>query len=391
MSNKKLFTSENRRPPHVASLTAAGGALGVVGVTGAAAGRLLESYFLSGTGKPVQLAVQEARFGHWRHLATGAVEPVVLVRTAPDGWEIHSHGGRAVAESIVRSLCAAGGVEFSDRDWANHPDRTAGISLQRRLAQAGGWRAAQILSRQLAGRFDAEIKSIEQLIAMARDATASDLLEARNDLQRLGRAARIGQRLPAPWRVVLRGAVNAGKSSLVNALAGYARSLVAALAGTTRDLLETRLVLDGWEIELVDTAGEPQPQELLSDAVERIGIERGRTAAATADLVLELAPATEFLNGRGWAPTDATRRLVVATKADLLPPGGADTLAAECSLILTSALTRSGIDRLAAAIIQQLVPEAAAGDLDRGVPVTAEQLQRVERLQERLDLLSPKN
>lgn len=391
MSNKKLFNSENRRRPQVRVLTAVGGALGIVGVAGAAASRLLEHFFVSGTGRPGQLRVEEARFGRWRHAATGEAEPVVLVRTAPDCWELHAHGGRAVAESIVSGLCAAGGGECPVDEWPGAPEGIPVRLLQNRLAQAGGWRAAQILSRQLAGRFDAEIRSIEQLIATACPSEPPDLLEARRVLQRLRRAARIGQRLPTPWRVVLRGAVNVGKSSLVNALAGYARSLVSPLAGTTRDLLQTRLVLDGWEIELVDTAGEQQHQSSPPTAVEQVGIERGRTAAHTADLVLELIPVTELVDGHAMTPDGIEQRVAVATKADLLPPGVAETVAGAGSVILTSALTGTGIDRLAETIIRQLVPEAAAGYLDHGVPVTAEQLQQVEQLQLRVDqLLKPR-
>ena len=119
-----------------------------------------------------------------------------------------------------------------------------------------------------------------------------------------------------PWRVVLGGAVNAGKSSLVNALVGHARSIVTAVPGTTRDLVETRIVLDGWEVDLVDTAGLRGAAEGV-DAVERAGIDRAVAAAEDADLVLRIAPA-----GGGPPPAPAhSRELVVVTKGDLLGTG----------------------------------------------------------------------
>lgn len=384
MPNKNWLQSENHLPVRLALLTAPGGGLGVVGVSGSAAARLLELLFVSRTAGLDQVAVGGVCFGSWQHQPSGRTEPTVLTRTAANGWEIHAHGGRAVAESIVSGLCAAGGVEVSQQEWLDNPDSSADGSIQWRLMHAGGWREAQILSRQLSGQFDAEITSISQIIETADRSATAKLQQAQDDLRRLRRAGRIGQRLPTSWRVVLRGPVNVGKSSLVNALAGYARSLVSPLAGTTRDLLETRLTLDGWQIELVDTAGEQQ-QALVRGCTEQSGIERGRNAATTADLVLELRLATELLKGPMLTEDDSHRRLVVATKADLLPLGGTDAILEDNAIILTSAQTRTGVDRLAETIIHRLVPEAVAGDLEQGVPITAKQIQCVAQLQKRLD------
>ncbi|NBP82044.1 hypothetical protein EBU58_15305, partial [bacterium] len=234
----------------------------IVGVAGVSAERVIEPFIGTVPTRLERLAVGAAWFASWRHQALAVMEPVMLVRVAADCWEVHSHGGKLVSESIVSSVCEAGAIECSGREWPGTLDESGKRSIRRRLVQAGGWRAAQILSRQLAGYFDAEVVSIEQFASECDlDATAG-LFEAEHNLLRLERAARVGLRLPTPWRVVLRGVVNAGKSSLVNALAGYARSLVSPLAGTTRDLVETRLVLDGWEIELVDTAGETKSREV---------------------------------------------------------------------------------------------------------------------------------
>ena len=361
-----------------------GGALSVVGVVGSAAGLLLEPFLRIVSRQPERLQVGEARFCGWRHQSLAVVEPVMLVRTATDSWEVHSHGGRAVADSIVSALCDAGGIECSGSEWQETLDASGNGSVRRRLAQAEGWRAAQILSRQLAGYLEAELGSIEQLVTQSTSIDTTSVLKVEHNLLRLERAARVGLRLPIPWRVVLRGVVNAGKSSLVNALAGYARSLVSPLAGTTRDLLETRLVLDGWEIELVDTAGEIQSQHLPPAAVELAGIKRGQTAVSTADLVLELTPAPNLLNSMSQFVDNTGKRLVVATKADLLQPTEIPGITAEGNVILTSALTNSGVDRLAEAIVRRLVPEAANGDLDRGVPVTTGQLRRVQQVRQKI-------
>jgi len=368
----------------VALLTATGGALSIVGVAGVSAERVIEPFTGIGPTRQERLAVGEARFANWRHQALAVMEPVMLVRVAADCWEVHSHGGKLVSESIVSSVCEAGAIECSGSEWPGTLDESGKRSIRSRLAQAGGWRAAQILSRQLAGHFDAEISSVEQVVNDSSVAATAGLFKAEHNLRRLERAARVGLRLPVPWRVVLRGVVNAGKSSLVNALAGYSRSLVSPLAGTTRDLLETRLVLDGWEIELVDTAGEIQLREELPAAVELAGIMRGRAAAGTADLVLELTPAQDLLRTAVQVREDTGQRLVVATKADLLQPDETARITAGGHVIPTSAVTRAGVERLAEAIIQRLVPEAAEGDLDQGVPITSGQFQHVQQLQQRL-------
>ena len=171
------------------------------------------------------------------------------------------------------------------------------------------------------------------------------------------------------------GPVNAGKSSLVNALAGHARSIVTPQPGTTRDLVTTRVVLGGWEVELIDTAGERPPGEAVS-ATERAGIALAADARARADLVLAVATVDD-LPPRAAGP----RELVVLTKADL----GAAPATVPAGGVVTSAVTGLGIDELAAAIVAALVPEDADDpDLLAGpVPFTERQVEaiRTERLQ----------
>lgn len=356
-------------------------------VQGTAATELLTEFFSSGQADPADLDIEAVAFGTWRHQARdGRREPVVLVRTGQDCFEIHAHGGRAVVESIVGGLCSRGGCEQIAAEVLGGGRSPSIASLESRLIQAGGRRAAQILSRQLAGRFGADIHRLERLYESAAVGQAAAVAEAGEMLRRLDRAARIGLRLPSPWRVVLRGPVNVGKSSLVNALAGYARSLVSPLAGTTRDVLETSLILDGWELELMDTAGTREPAGAPGGSIEQAGIARGQAAAATADLVLDLLPAIAIEAEATPAVTGSSRRLLVGTKADLLSDAARDKLAGQ--VLLTSARFGAGLEQLAAAMIEQLVPEAAAGFLDGGVPVTAAERLALQQLQQRFDQLA---
>ena len=107
------------------------------------------------------------------------------------------------------------------------------------------------------------------------------------------------------WR-----AANVGKSSLVNALAGYQRSVVTETPGTTRDVVSASLAIDGWPVELIDTAG----QRGVADPLEEQGIARGRLAVAAADLCLWVVDVTA---DPIWPDGDAGNPIRVINKSDL--------------------------------------------------------------------------
>lgn len=371
------------------------GALGVVGVAGPEAVALVASLFAAHGKKPLANRPDGALcVGYWvgcRGEADAdrlrATEEVVVVRRSQTSLEVHCHGGLAASEAVIQSVESRGGVRQSWPEWlAGGPmpvcetdnetlqtsptictktDSESWIEIEAReaLCRAGGPKAARIASRQLAGAMERELERLGELVK-ARDRAAADRL-----VDRLRRAARIGLRLGRPWRVVMAGAVNAGKSSLVNAMAGYARSLVSAEPGTTRDVLETRLVLDGWEIDLIDTAG---LREDASSEVECAGIDRAVAAVAAADLVLRISESGSDLSllCRG--------ELLVFSKCDLAPAG----FAAPPRAIRTSTVTGRGIEELAAAIVRHLVPEEHDDPtlLAGAVPLTDRQMQEIHSI-----------
>lgn len=368
-------------PPQVALLTPVGrGALAVVGVLGPDATRLVARLFAPRGARPLHDAdrhgegngVAEVRFGRWLGHAGGVGEDVVaVVRPGGDRIEVHCHGGTAAAEGVITSLEAAGARRVSWHHWlASLGEADWAIEVREALARVRGPKAARILSRQLAGAWDLAWRRLQAA------AEADRVSEVVADGTRLLAAARVGLRLTRPWRVVLVGRVNVGKSSLVNALAGHARCIVTPVPGTTRDLVETRLVLDGWEIDLVDTAG-LRPGDEPVDAVERAGIERAIAAAAAADLVVRVVPA----DGDEPAATASPRQLLVRSRADLAVQGGATGMEAADSLT-TSAVTGLGIAALAAAIVARLVPEEHADPtlLTGAVPVTPRQADALRDL-----------
>src|SRR4029453_3197945 len=94
--------------------------------------------------------------------------------------------------------------------------------------------------------------AVRQVVA---EITREDWSDAVELLGAVLEFAELGQHLTAPWRVVLAGPPNVGKSSLINALAGYQRTIVSHVPGTTRDVVTTTTAIDGWPVELADTAG----------------------------------------------------------------------------------------------------------------------------------------
>lgn len=378
-----------RRPAtRVAVLTPGGrGALAVVGICGPQALAAVDAVFRPRGGGPVQRRADGSIcFGRWLGQATAAGEDVVVVRHAADTCEIHCHGGLAASAAVVGSLVAAGATAVSWETWLSNcgggtAAAPAAIEAGIAIARAAGPQAARILARQIAGALDREIGRIRGLRAVGDDQAA------RAACDRLLRAGRIGRRLTTPWRVVVLGPVNAGKSSLVNALAGHARSLVSPLPGTTRDLVVTRVVLGGWDVELIDTAG-LRVDEPDSD-VERTGIDRARAAEAAADLVLRVTAADDVAP-RQTAPTaagdlerpplPAPPVIDVISKADL----GVDRtrLASDPAAVLTSVRSGEGIELLATRIGAAIIPELTLDpDLLAGaVPFTPAQLALIAEL-----------
>jgi tRNA modification GTPase len=175
-----------------------------------------------------------------------------------------------------------------------------------------------------------------------------DVASARTLVDGLARWTALGRRLTEPWRVVVAGAPNAGKSSLINALAGYQRSVVAPTPGTTRDVVTTRIAVDGCPVELADTAG------IRDDAgtLEQQGIERARRASAEADLVLWVLDASAE---PVWPEAETKTHRLVINKIDLQ---AAWDLTQASDAARVSALTGEGISALCACVARWLVPDA---------------------------------
>ncbi len=161
-----------------------------------------------------------------------------------------------------------------------------------------------------------------------------------------------GRRLINPWQIVLVGKTNAGKSSLLNALLGYQRSLVDHAAGTTRDVLTAVTAVAGWPVELADTAG----SRAAASALESEGISRAALCVASADLVLVVSDVSTAWSEEDdqWVRIAPHAPIIVHNKCDLVasvPPDRPTGVA-------TSALTAVGLSELLEVVAKRLVPNS---------------------------------
>jgi tRNA modification GTPase len=332
-------------PTWIACLTPPGqSALATLGLYGPRAWEALRNVFRRRSGGELDEKPAIGRFWLGRLGSEIADEVVVAVKAAePVPWlEVHGHGGREVVRFLIelfrdQGLQLCRWEDFLRKANADALSAAAAIAL----AEATTLRTASILLDQHQGALGAALDAIRQ--ALERGETGA----AQERLTQLARYTTVGQHLTRPWRVVVAGAPNVGKSSLVNALAGYQRSIVAATPGTTRDVVTTRLALDGWLIELADTAGQREEAEGL----EEQGIRRARAMAADADLCLWL------LDGSAppvWPDESLAAVQYVINKCDL--PSVWDH-ASVSDGVRVSARTGDGLGELCSIVVARLVPD----------------------------------
>jgi tRNA modification GTPase len=257
----------------------------------------------------------------------------------------------------------------SEEEWL----RSSGEAwLERRARQvlqhATTARTAQFAVEQLNGRLR---EALDQLL---QSAAQGDAARVEGLAAQLLERAPVGEHLDRPWRIALVGPPNVGKSSLFNALLGYTRAIVSARAGTTRDVVRAQTAVDGWPIELQDTAG----VRATDDEIEQQAIDRAHQARQQADLRLAVVDCQQGLVDahRPFAQMPAV--IWVWNKSDMGNPpasssgeaGGTD-LVTNGRQVQVSARTGEGLDRLLVAIGNRLVPHppppGAAIPLDRQI------------------------
>jgi tRNA modification GTPase len=271
---------------------------------------------------------------------------VTVQQTTPvSSVEIHCHGGtetvRWLLEILENQGCRVCTWTELEQATTTDPWKTA-ASLE--LVKASTVRTAAILLDQYHGAFARALVDIQAAL------TNQDLPETTRLLDLLARYANVGRHLTVPWKVAVVGPPNVGKSSLVNALAGFQRSLVTPTPGTTRDLVTTLIAVDGWPVELIDTAGLREE----SGSVEAQGIVLARNAAARADLCLWLLDASAPPIWPEPNLRDDSKFKLVVNKIDRPPAWEIK----QSDVLQVSALTGAGLPEFVEAIARWLVPNS---------------------------------
>jgi tRNA modification GTPase len=338
-------------------------AIGVVRVSGPQAGTALKA--LAGRlPEPRHASLAALRDVHGAPLDSALILwfPGPATATGEDLAELHLHGGRAVVAAVEAALGAmpdlrpAVAGEFTRRAFDNGridlaeaeglADLLAAETESQRVQALG--LASGHVSRAVAGWQDrllgltagaeAELNFADEDDVEVGESVAQRLIAGMGDL-----AGELGEWLARPaaeviaegLSVVIAGPPNAGKSTLINALAQRELAIVSPIEGTTRDVIETPLALDGIAMRFSDTAG---IRAESTDAIEKIGIDRARTAVEGADILLWLG-----------APKDVPghpRTILIAAQSDRWRgDAAAEAGAAHCDLVL-SAATGEGMDKL---------------------------------------------
>ena len=311
--------------------------------------------------------------------------PAPATYTGDDVVELSAHGSPVVLGAILGACCAAGARPAAPGEFT----RRAFLAGKLDLAQAEGVadliaatseRGARLAADQLAGRLSERVRAIGKAIAALRarveaaidfpeegidlpgeTATAVETAAIRASIAALAATFREGRLVREGVRVAICGRPNAGKSSLLNGLAGGDRAIVHHAPGTTRDVIAETVSLGGIAFHLRDTAG----LRVGADDVEALGIARTRSEIAAADLVLAVFDGATPLSTDDEsliAALDPSKAVVAINKSDLPQRLDRARLTAHIggAPVATSAKTGAGLNDLAAALTARAGADAAA-------------------------------
>jgi len=276
--------------------------------------------------------------------------------TGEDVVEIQGHGGPVIQDLLLKEVIHLGARqaragEFSERAFLNDKIDLAQAEAIADLIDSATVQAAKGAMRSLQGEFSEKVNALlkelinlrmyveaaidfpdEEIDFLADDKVRNSIESVQTSLENTLKQAGQGAILRNGLRLVIAGKPNAGKSSLLNALAGFDAAIVTDVAGTTRDTVTETIDVDGLPVHIIDTAGLRDSHDL----VEKIGIERARKAINEADHVLHILDATQTGLGSDISGDNTT---LVYNKVDLN-----DSLKTDD--IKVSALTGEGLSEL---------------------------------------------
>lgn len=289
------------------------GGIGVIRVSGANVKAIAEA-LLGALPRPRTAALRAFVGADGEPIDTGLALyfPAPSSFTGEDVLEVHAHGGPTVLDMLLTRVLQLGARmaepgEFSRRAFLNEKLDLTQAEAIADLIDAGSAEAARAALRSMRGEFSDAVRSLTEAVIETRmhveaaidfpeeeiDFLADEQLRGRLDnalalSSQISAEARQGALLREGMTVVIAGKPNAGKSSLLNKLAGYSAAIVTDIPGTTRDILRERIDIDGMPLHVLDTAGLREQ----ADIVEAEGIRRARTAMLEADRILYVVDAT---------------------------------------------------------------------------------------------------
>jgi tRNA modification GTPase len=353
------------------------GGIGIVRLSGPGARPIGEQ--LTG----LAFTARHAHFATFNTAQHGAIDSgIAIYFSAPNSFtgedvvELQGHGGPVVMDLLLNACLGAGARlarpgEFSERaflndrldlaqaeaiaDLINSTTEQAAINAARSLQGAFSDRVGELVASvtRLRVYVEAAIDFPEEEIDFIQDGdVARQLREIIDQLEDVLREARQGSLVQEGMKLVIAGRPNAGKSSLLNALAGQETAIVTDIAGTTRDVLREHIQIDGMPLHIVDTAGLRES----SDAVEREGIRRAWSEMATADRILLVVDGTQLTSETLTADAIWPERheqlgrdipvTIILNKCDLAGRDPALINSGDETLIHLSARSGTGVDLL---------------------------------------------
>jgi tRNA modification GTPase len=321
--------------------------------------------------------------------------PAPASLTGEDVLELQGHGGALVMDLVLRRVLELGARmaragEFSERAFLNGKMDIAQAEAVADLIDAGTRAQARAAVRSMQGEFSKALASLgsritdlrihveaaidfpdEEIDFLSAPAITSRLAKVLEGFDSIETAARQGALLREGLTVVIAGKPNAGKSSLLNALAGEDIAIVTPAPGTTRDVLRQQINLDGLPLNLIDTAG----LRGAADAAEQEGIRRARSEMRRADRICYVIDAS---SGDALSPGDLPDDVpvsVIHNKIDLTGAAPFADEAASPPQIFLSARSGAGLDLLRAHL------KASAGYREQEAGVFAARRRHLDALQ----------
>jgi len=317
--------------------------------------------------------------------------------------ELQGHGSAVLLDALLRRVCELGARlarpgEFTERAFLNGKldlaQAEAVADLIAARSQAGARAALQSMEGVFSRKVEALLQALialrvhieaaidfpeEEIDFLADPAIAAQLESLRAELAELLREAQRGVRLNDGLRVAIIGRPNAGKSSLLNALAGSERAIVTPIPGTTRDVLRETLSLDGIALELADTAGLRDTE----DEVEREGVRRAHGELQSADVALLVTDAEHAATDLAFFTRlpEGTERMVLVNKIDLVRAAAHAETRDGIAWLWVSAKTGEGLD----ALRDHLKQLAGAGSGEGAFSARRRHVLALETVRDRLD------